>query len=145
MSGPNTSRRSLLAGATALAAGLVLPVPRGARAEVELDDVVTAVTFIHGIPGSEQDLKTHLLSLAAPTRAEPGCLAYDLYQSPDAPSEFVRLERWTSLADLEAHKALPHLRASFEKRQREGWTTQITVWRRVPEDRQAPGPRGGTR
>jgi hypothetical protein len=29
---------------------------------------------------------------------------------------------------------MPHLRASFEKRQREGWTTQITVWKRVAED-----------
>jgi quinol monooxygenase YgiN len=134
MPAPTTSRRRLLAGAAALVAGWVFPWPRAACAEVG-DDVVTAATFIHGITGSEQDLKAHLLSLAAPTRAEPGCLAYDLYQSPDAPSEFLRLERWSSLADLEAHKAMPHLRASFEKRQREGWTTQITVWKRVPEDR----------
>jgi len=135
MPGPTTSRRGLLAGATALAAGLLLPRPRGVRAEAGSNDAVTAVTLIHGIPGSEQDLKTHLLSLAAPTRAEAGCLAYDLYESPDAPTEFLRLERWRSLADLEAHKATPHLRASFEKRQREGWTTQITIWRRVAADR----------
>jgi quinol monooxygenase YgiN len=135
MPGPTTSRRGLLAGLTALAAGLLLPRPREARAEAGADDVVTALTFIHGIPGSERDLKTHLLSLAAPTRAEAGCLAYDLYESPDAPTEFLRLERWRSLADLEAHKTTPHLRASFEKRQREGWTTRITIWRRVAADR----------
>jgi quinol monooxygenase YgiN len=134
MPAPTTSRRHLLAGAAALVAGWLFPGPRAARAEIG-DDVVTAATFIHGIAGSERDLKAHLLSFAAPTRAEPGCLAYDLYQSPDAPNEFLRLERWNSLADLEAHKAMPHLRASFEKRQREGWTTQITVWKRVPEDR----------
>jgi quinol monooxygenase YgiN len=46
----------------------------------------------------------------------------------------MRLERWRSLADLEAHKASPYLRASFEKRAREGWTTQITVWKRVSDD-----------
>jgi quinol monooxygenase YgiN len=135
MPGPITNRRGLLAGALTLAAGLLLPKRRGARAETGPGDAVTAVTFIHGVPGSERDLKAHLLSLAAPTRAEPGCLAYDLYESPDAPSEFLRLERWRSLADLEAHKATPHLRASFEKRQREGWTTEITVWRRVAADR----------
>ena len=134
MPGPTTNRRGLLAGATALAAGLLLP-SREARADAGADDVVTAVTFIHGIPGSERDLKAHLLSLAAPTRAEAGCLAYDLYESPDAPTEFLRLERWRSVADLEAHKATPHLRASFEKRQREGWTTRITIWRRVAADR----------
>jgi quinol monooxygenase YgiN len=72
----------------------------------------------------------HLLSLSAPTRAEPGCLRYDLYQSAEDPKEFVRHEVWRSLADLEAHKATPHLRASFERRLREGWSTEITLWRR---------------
>jgi quinol monooxygenase YgiN len=96
-------------------------------------DELTAVTLIHGLPGREQDLKAHLLSLAAPTRAEPGCIRYDLYQSPDQPHEFMRYEIWASAAALEAHKRTPHLRASFEKRQREGWTTQILTWRPVAE------------
>jgi quinol monooxygenase YgiN len=74
------------------------------------------------------------LSLAPPTRAEAGCFAYDLYQSPQAAHEFMRFEVWQSAEHLEAHKHSPHLRASFEKRQREGWTTQITTWYRVPED-----------
>jgi glc operon protein GlcG len=95
--------------------------------------LVTAVTLIHGIPGKEEELKQHLLSLTAPTRAEPGCLAYDLYQSPDQKHEFMRFEIWTSAEALEEHKKTPHLRTSFEKRQREGWTTQILTWRRVPD------------
>ena len=124
-------RREFLVASAALAASAAAshasaPAPDG--------EVITAATFIHGIPGHEIDLRDHLLSLAAPTRAEPGCLQYDLFQSPDAAHEFLRIERWKSLADLEAHKAMPHLRASFEKRTREGWTTQITVWRRVPQD-----------
>jgi quinol monooxygenase YgiN len=94
---------------------------------------VTAVTLIHGIPGKERDLEEHLLSLAAPTRAEQGCITYDLYRSPDAAHEFMRFEVWASAEALEAHKRSPHLRASFEKRQREGWTTQILTWDRVPE------------
>jgi quinol monooxygenase YgiN len=60
-------------------------------------------------------------------------VAYDLYQSPLARHEFMRYEVWASPRDLEAHKQAPHLRASFEKREREGWTTQITVWKRVIE------------
>jgi quinol monooxygenase YgiN len=94
---------------------------------------ITAVTLIHGIPGREAELREHLLSLAAPTRAEPGCLQYDLYQSPDTPHEFMRLERWASADALEAHKRTPHIAASFERRTREGWTTQILSWTRVPE------------
>lgn len=94
---------------------------------------VTAVTLIDGIAGNEGELRQHLLSLAAPTRAEPGCVTYDLYQSSDQPHEFMRFEVWTNLDALEAHKATPHIQASFEKRQREGWTTRILTWNRVPE------------
>ena len=104
------------------------PVPEPPR-----NEAITAVTLIHGLPGKEEDLKQHLLSLAGPTRAEPGCITYDLYQSGDAKHEFMRYEVWASPEALEAHKKTPHLRASFEKRQREGWTTQITVWKRVLE------------
>jgi quinol monooxygenase YgiN len=95
------------------------------------DGAITAVTLIHGVPGHAEDLGAHLLSLAAPTRAEPGCLVYDLYQSPDRPHEFMRYEVWASAAALEAHKRSPHLQASFAKRQREGWTTQILTWKAV--------------
>jgi quinol monooxygenase YgiN/quercetin dioxygenase-like cupin family protein len=96
-------------------------------------DWITAVTLIHGIAGREEDLKQHLASLAAPTRKEEGAVAYDLYQSPERPHEFMRYEVWTSRGALETHKRAPHLRASFEKRQREGWTTEIMVFKRVPE------------
>ena len=92
---------------------------------------ITAVTLIHGLPGHEDDLMSHLLSLSAATRAEPGCLVYDLYQSTAQPNEFMRYEVWSSAAALEAHKQSPHLRASFEKRRSEGWTTQILTWNRV--------------
>jgi len=35
---------------------------------------------------------------------------------------------------LEVHKETPHIKASFEKRQKQGWTTEIIPWRRIPED-----------
>jgi quinol monooxygenase YgiN len=105
-----------------LKAGSPVVVPAGA---------VTAVTLIHGLPGKAADLQAHLLSLTAATRVEPGCLVYDLYQSPDQPHEFMRYEVWASAAALEMHKLSPHLRASFTKRQSEGWTTQILTWNPV--------------
>ena len=121
------SRRSFLALA---AAGSAFGAARSAAEPGP--DWIAAVTRIHGLPGRDGDLKQHLLSLAAPTRAEPGCVTYDLYQDPDALHEFLRFEIWTSRDALEAHKQMPHLRASFEKRQREGWSTEIAVWKRVP-------------
>jgi len=127
------TRRGFLRAAAAATAATALP-GRGARAATAArNEVITAVTFIHGIPGREEDLQRHLLSLAGPTRSEPGCVTYDLYQSPDQKHEFMRHEIWSTPQALEAHKKAPHLRASFEKRQREGWTTQITVWKRVLE------------
>lgn len=96
--------------------------------------LLTAVTFIKGLEGKEEELKQELLSLAAPTRAEPGNIAYDLYNSPDQKNLFMRFEVWRNPEALEIHKTTPHIKASFERRQKQGWTTEITTWKRVPED-----------
>jgi quinol monooxygenase YgiN len=126
------SRRALAIGAGIVMAATVLAW-RAAAEPADSDQRITAVTLIHGIPGKEEELKQHLLSLAGPTRAEKGCVTYDLYESPGQKHEFMRFEVWESLDALEAHKQTPPLKASFEKRQREGWTTQIVVWKRVPD------------
>jgi quinol monooxygenase YgiN len=94
---------------------------------------LTAFTFIHGLPDQGDSLQAHLLSLTAPTLAEDGAMQYDLYRSVERPDDFLRHEVWRDSAALEAHKATPHLRASFARRQREGWSTAITLWdRRTP-------------
>jgi len=98
------------------------------------EDVLTAVTFIQGREGKAADVKRELLSLSAPTRAEQGNIQYDLYQSVDRSDRFMRLEVWQDDAALERHKATPHLKTSFERRKNEGWVTEITRWRRVPEE-----------
>lgn len=99
----------------------------------DMSDLLTAVTFIRGPEGSEQDLMTELLSTTAPTRAEAGNIRYDLYQSPTQKNYFMRFEVWRSPADLEAHKLTPHLKASFERRKNKGWMTEITTWKRVSD------------
>lgn len=124
----NKSRRAFLKAMGVSAAALSA---LDDEAHASGNEVITAVTLIRGIEGKEEELEAHLLSLAAPTRAEPGCVLYDLYRSPDVKNHFLRLEVWTSPEALEAHKSTPHIRESFERRKREGWTTEITVWRRV--------------
>jgi quinol monooxygenase YgiN len=99
--------------------------------ETSEDEWLTAVTFIRGAVGKEEELKRELLSLTAPTRAEPGNIAYDLYQSPEKKNEFMRFEIWRNPEALEAHKMTPHIKASFERRQKQGWETEITLWKRV--------------
>ena len=97
-------------------------------------NLLATTTFIKGKPGKEEELKLELLALSAPTRAEPGNILYDLFQSPNKKNEFLRLELWKSAQALEEHKATPHIRGSFEKREKQGWTTEIIPWKRVPED-----------
>ncbi len=102
------------------------------RGEGQADDaLLTAVTLIRGIEGKEDELKQELLALEAPTHAEAGCITYDLYQSPVKKNYFMRFEVWRSPEALEEHKMTPQLKASFERRQKEGWTTEITTWKRV--------------
>lgn len=132
MAARDESRREFLLGVAAAAAAAASWGTRSEAAGSPPAGWIGAVTLIHGIPGREAELKQHLLSLSGPTRAEPGCVQYDLYQDPAREHEFMRFEIWTSAEALEAHKQMPHLRASFEKRQREGWTTEIGVWQRVP-------------
>lgn len=108
---------------------LKAPPTSEAGAGPDPDALVTAFTFIRGLPGQGDSLQQHLLSLTPPTRAEAGAIRYDLYRSVERPDDFIRHEVWADKAALERHKATPHLRASFERRQREGWSTQITLWR----------------
>lgn len=107
---------------------------QAAAAGAELGQLLTAVTFIQGRQGTGEEVKRELLTLTAPTRAEPGNLVYDLYQSADRPDRFMRIEVWRNDEALESHKATPHLRASFERRKDAGWMTEITRWHRVPEE-----------
>lgn len=97
-------------------------------------NLLSTVTFITGKQGKEEELKRELLALSAPTRAEAGNIQYDLYQSPNKKNEFMRLEVWKSAQALEEHKATPHIKESFDKRQKQGWKTQIIPWKRVAED-----------
>ncbi len=112
--------------------GILVELKQPAPAQAS-QDLLTAVTFIRGVPGREAELQRELLALTAPTRAEPGALRYDLYQSSVKPNEFMRFEEWRDAAALEAHKQTPHLRASFEKRRQQGWSTEITLWQRVAD------------
>ncbi len=96
-------------------------------------ELLTAVTFIRGPEGGEVDLLRELLSTTAPTRAEPGNLRYDLYQSTNNRNHFMRFEVWRNPQALEDHKLTPHLKASFERRKNKNWMTEITTWRRVAD------------
>ena len=109
------------------------PAAKGNAPALMEEELLTAVTFIRGPEGGENDLMRELLSTTAPTRAEPGNLRYDLYQSPNNKNYFMRFEVWRNPEALETHKQTPHLKASFERRKNKGWMTEITTWKRIPD------------
>ena len=90
---------------------------------------VTVIANIRSKPGREQEVKEALLGLCSPTRAEKGCINYDLHQSPDDPTLFLFHENWASKRDLDAHSQSPHLQ-SWRKRAAELLVepTRVTLW-----------------
>ena len=73
------------------------------------DSKVSVLAMFKAKPGMENRVKEELLNLVAPTRAEKGCINYDLHQSSQDRSRFMLYENWVSKKDLDVHLEMPHL------------------------------------
>ena len=60
-----------------------------------------------------EETKAALGSLVAPTRAEAGCISYELFQADSDPTEFVTIEEWTDQAAIDGHMASDHIAAAL--------------------------------
>ena len=76
-----------------------------------MSEPLTIVARFRAKAGQESRLRQELQRLLAPTRAEAGCISYDLHQSQSDPALFVFYENWASQAALDAHSQSPHLQA----------------------------------
>lgn len=72
---------------------------------------LTVIATLKARQGREEDLFRELQALIAPTRAEAGCLAYELHRSHDEPGLFMFTESWADRPLWEAHMNAPHLQA----------------------------------
>ncbi len=77
-----------------------------------MPEMLTVIAYVHAKAGQEARVRQVLEGLIAPTRAEAGCINYDLYQSDSDPTQFVFYESWHSDADLNRHAQTPHIKAS---------------------------------
>jgi len=59
--------------------------------------------------GKEDQLRVLLRGMLSPTRAEPGCKLYELYES-DSRGRFYFYELWESKTALDRHAATPHFK-----------------------------------
>lgn len=76
---------------------------------------VTVVATFKAKEGKTADLKAAIGAVVAPTRAEPGCINYDLHQDAEDPAVFMLYENWVSKKDLDEHLAMPYLQELIGK------------------------------
>ena|SRR5438552_3825087 len=93
---------------------------------------VTVIARIKAKPGTIARVKEELTKLLAATRAEDGCINFDMHQANTDAAQFLFHENWTSEAALKRHFETPHIKH---------WLTltdellaaplDVTLWTRV--------------
>jgi quinol monooxygenase YgiN len=76
--------------------------------------MLTIVANIHAHPDKIDLVRGELEKLVPITRAEAGCLQYDLHQDNEKPTHFMFYENWESRELWQAHMNAPHLAAYKE-------------------------------
>jgi quinol monooxygenase YgiN len=72
--------------------------------------LLTIVARIKAKPGMEEQMRQSLLGVLAPTRAESGCITFDLLIDKNDPTIFVLYENWKDQATLDAHFQQPYVK-----------------------------------
>lgn len=67
------------------------------------DRAHAVISHIRAKSGRSGKLGKRLLALVAPSRAEQGCINYDLHRSTEDPELWCVYENWRSADDLAAH------------------------------------------
>jgi quinol monooxygenase YgiN len=76
-----------------------------------MSEQITLIATLKAKPGRSEELAGRLSALVEPTRAEAGCINYDLHQSTEDQDVWMFYENWQSKADLDAHVQTPYLQA----------------------------------
>jgi quinol monooxygenase YgiN len=93
---------------------------------------VSVTARVKAVKGMEEQVRRECLALIAPSRAEKGCINYDLHQSADDAGLFLFYENWESLEDLEKHLATAHaLRFDERTKGMLAEAEEITFWEMI--------------
>jgi quinol monooxygenase YgiN len=95
-------------------------------------NTLTVVVRLRARAGMEDQVREELEKLLGPTRAEPGCINFDLHEAAETRGLFLVHENWTSEEDLRRHFEMPYLRAWIAKA--DGLLAEpmeLTRWHRV--------------
>ncbi|MEM7240244.1 MAG: putative quinol monooxygenase [Pseudomonadota bacterium] len=72
---------------------------------------LTILAQITAVPGKEDLVRSELEKLVPITRAEAGCLQYDLHVDTSEPGVFAFYENWETRELWQTHMNAPHLAA----------------------------------
>ena len=72
--------------------------------------LLTVIAKFQAKSGSEEQVRHALLGMTAPSRAEAGCLNYDIYQSNEDPAFLFTYENWTGKPALDEHMQTMHFK-----------------------------------
>jgi quinol monooxygenase YgiN len=96
-----------------------------------MNSIVHVVAHIEALPGHEEEVSRVLHGYLAPTRAEKGCLRYDLFVDTADAKKFTFIEEWETLENLQAHSQSAHIaagRVALEGKKAPNW---VQVLRQV--------------
>lgn len=92
----------------------------------------TVIVRLKAKVGMEAKVTQELFNLLAPTRAEPGCINFDMHEAPSDPSLFLFHEDWASEEDLKRCFETPHIPRWIQQNLVSG-TLDLTHLRKVNE------------
>jgi quinol monooxygenase YgiN len=100
-----------------------------------MNNYVVLNVHIQASPGAEDELAQHLSALVGPTRAEPGCVSYELFRDPEQPAKFMFQEVFRDQAALDAHLAMDYFQQFVKFREASKpdpvQSAVVTRWRNI--------------
>lgn len=91
--------------------------------------ITKRVTFIAKADGIEM-MKKLLSAMVAPSKAEDGCLFYEIFQYENNPQKFMAYESWRDEEALDGHRTSAHYavyKSSYEPYCEKKYTDELEV------------------
>ncbi len=91
--------------------------------------ITKSVTFI-AKEGCEEKMKELLTAMVKPSKAESGCVFYEIFEYKNEPRRFMAVETWADEAALEGHKTSAHYKiykSSYEPFCEDKYTDELEV------------------
>ena len=79
------------------------------------EETLKVIARIKARPEKIDEMRALLSGLVRPTRAEPGCLRYELLHNLTEPADFTFVEEWRDDSALESHFNTEHVKGALAR------------------------------